>query len=213
MPMVPQRWKRLVTATGIALVVVLAPGAPGPGFAQAQPVRTGVTEKVKARLYVVRLQIGTTSSAKLGECRALEAEGLNVIIKPRQVPQYSVMPPRYKTIIEDFDTVDLDRRVQPKVHALVIDTSASMSGHLQYARKAAAEYVSQLDLAHEKVLIATFDESVSLWQGVTHDLDRLLAAIDRVRIGGQTAMLDGLVYPMREVDAPPERPVLVLLSD
>jgi Mg-chelatase subunit ChlD len=208
MPKAPRRSTRLAAAAWIAFAAALI--APGPARAQ---VRTDVEEKVKARLYIVRLQLGTNPGAKARECRNLESDDLRVLIRPGEVPPLSVKPRRRKSVVRGSDSIHLDRRVQPKVHALVMDTSASMTGDIAHARRAAAEYVSQLDLTHEKVLIATFDESVSLWQGVTHSLDRLLLAIDDVRLGGQTAMLDGLVYTMRELDAHPERPVLVLLSD
>jgi hypothetical protein len=181
--------------TCLAVAILLS--APSP-CAQEEPIRSGLGEQAAARLVVARVRIEPTRWADLGECRGLTEEDLAVTLRGARIPA---------------DQVDLDRRWRPTLHALAIDTSASMASDLPYARHAASEYVRQLRDGYERALIVSFDESVNLQQPVTADKQRLLAAIEGVRVGARTAMLDAMYYSMRELDAHRDRPVLVLLTD
>jgi Mg-chelatase subunit ChlD len=164
----------------------------------ARPIQTDLDEQVQARLLHERVRITPTKGAQPGECRRLTAADLKVTVRNEPIAP---------------NAVDLDRRWQPTLHALVLDTSASMIGNLDYVRRAAKQYVRQLKPETEKALIATFDDSVTLWAGATSDQDALLRAIDQIWIGGQTSLLDALYQTLRELEGYHERPVLVLLSD
>ena len=88
-----------------------------------------------------------------------------------------------------------------------------MAGQLEQARRAAAEYVEQLRPQYEQAMLLTFDDSVLLAQRPTADRQRLIAAIDNLRVGANTSLLDGLHYAIRELSSRGERPVLLLLTD
>ena len=190
-------WIRLELAAWLWMSM-LAPAT----LAQEQPpVRPGeeLEEQVRVRVLTVRLRVQPTRLAEPGECAALAVEDLKVSLRGERV--------------RDPRAMRLDRERRPALHALLIDTSGSMAGKLDYVRSAASEYVRRLRPEDAKALVATFDESVILSQGVTADRGRLIAAIDGLRMGNSTSILDGLDYLIREMSAHRERPVLLLLTD
>ncbi|MCP3978147.1 MAG: VWA domain-containing protein [bacterium] len=184
---------RRLTGAGLTALMLI------PLMLVAEPIRTDLDERATARLLVSRIRVRSTNRAQPFECRGLGLDDLTVTIKGKKVV--------------DPGKLDLDWKWRPTIHALVIDTSASMVGDIAYARHAAKEYVKQLDPQLERALVATFDESVALRQGVTADKERLLGAIDSVQLGGRTSMHDAMYYVMRELAAHRDRPVMVLLSD
>jgi Mg-chelatase subunit ChlD len=183
----------------LGLLVLLVLDGPETGAAsQTRPIRTDLDEQVQARLLFERVRIEPAKGAEPGECRRLTPADLKVSVRDEAIPS---------------DVVDLDRRWQPTLHALVLDTSASMIDDLAYVRHAARQYVQQLRPDTEKALIATFDDSVTLWEGATSNQGDLLESVDRIWIGGQTSMIDALYQILRELEGYHERPVLILLSD
>jgi Mg-chelatase subunit ChlD len=172
--------------------------APAPGREPIHPPER-LEERAKTRLRSVRLRIRPTGAAEFGDCLELGADDLKVTLRGKRVT--------------DPTLIDLDRTERPNVHALLIDTSGSMTGKLEYVRNAALEYVAQLDPERERALVLTFDETVILWQAATADRGKLTRAIDGVRMAGYTSVLDGLVYTIQELLGQRERPVLLLLSD
>lgn len=184
----------------IAPVAVVAAVLAGSiAIADDRPLRSGITEGETVWLSVLRVRIEPGRHAALGECQDLGPDDVVVVADGRE----------YSGAAE----VQIDRRRPPTLHAIVLDTSSSMAADLAYARHAAEEYVRQLRTDRERALIATFDENVILWQAYTADVATMLAAIDAVRMGSRTAMLDAMVQAMRELDAHRERPVLILLTD
>jgi len=184
----------------ILLFCVLLLAVPAAAEKQIAPsVHSGIEERAARYLSVVRLRIEPTRNATIGQCQALGVEDLGVTIQGKTLSGGAML--------------NLDRKRPPTLHALVIDNSASMVDDLDYATFAAKEYVKQLRPDREKGLIMTFDENVVLMQAPTHDRQQLLDAIDLVRAGSRTSMLDALYYSMQELDAHRERPVLILLTD
>ena len=180
-----------------AVLVLLCPVFPLPCQGQeadSGPLRPaeGIEERERTRLRSVRLRIRPTGTAQAGACLDLDVSDLKVSLRGKRV--------------DDLSRMTLDRTERPNVHALLIDTSGSMTGKLEFVRAAARRYVEQLDPKRETALIATFDESVILRQAVTRDRDELIRAIDGVRMAGSTSMLDGLVYTIRELQERRERP-------
>jgi Mg-chelatase subunit ChlD len=167
----------------------------------AGPLRPSqpIEEREKTRLRSVRLRIRPTGQSEPGACLDLDVSDLKIRLRGRR--------------IDDPTRVRLDRSERRNVHALLIDTSGSMTGKLEYVREAAKRYLAQLDTPRESGLVATFDESVILRQSVTSDRMELIRAVDGVRMAGQTSMHDGLVYAIRELKGRRERPVVLLLSD
>lgn len=184
------------------LVFFLISGAAraDPPAAAQQPVPDlEIAERALARVRTLRLRIEPTWSDQPGACLDLGAADLKVSIRGQRVV--------------DADSIDLDRAPRQTLHALLIDTSASMGGKLAEVRQVARQYIERLRHEQDKALVATFDDSVVLLQGATADRRRLLEAIERVRLGTSTALLDGLHDVIRELGVHRERPVLLVLTD
>jgi Mg-chelatase subunit ChlD len=158
-----------------------------------------VQERARVRIRAARLRIEPTALARSGECLRLGLDDLNVSLRGQRLNRSQL--------------IDLEREREPTVHALLIDVSGSMVGKLERVRSAAREYVRQLRPDHERGMIVTFDESVILLEPPTSDRERLLAGIDRVSIGGQTSLIDGLYETVGALQAFGERPVVLLLTD
>lgn len=100
---------------------------------------------------------------------------------------------------------------------LAIDSSASMLAGQRLAdvKTAARAFVEHLDLANTRVALLTFGSQVDELAGLSQDRAALLAAVDRITAGGDTAMANGIRRAREILTArrPGALPVLVLLSD
>ena len=181
------------------LGAVLALGlAAGVTASQDASVGQPIEEHAEVRLLTLRLRIRPTWSVTPGACMALEASDLDVRLRGEPV---------------DPARVELDRRRERTLHALLIDTSDSMSGSMDQVRRAAASYVEQLDPLRDRAMIVTFDDSVLLHQAATADRERLLAAIAGIQPAQATSLHDALYYTVQELSTYRERAVIVLLTD
>jgi hypothetical protein len=169
------------------------------GGEEPLPTEEPLIEETRVQLRTVRLRIEPTSAGSPGACLGLDEDDLRVSLRGER--------------LDAMQIIELERPRQPAVHALLIDTSGSMIGKLDYARQAASAYVAELRPGHERALIASFDDSMILAHGVTSDRDALRQAIDRLRVGGYTTMRDGLGYAFRELAGLDARPVVLLLTD
>ena len=109
--------------------------------------------------------------------------------------------------VEGFERNRLDT-----IHAVLIDTSASMIDRLTRATDAAERYISRLP-PEEPVMLATFGDNLVMHSPLTRDRDTLLDALDEVEVGHNTALHDALHYVVRYLSPRPERKVVVLLTD
>lgn len=102
----------------------------------------------------------------------------------------------------------------PFATVLVIDTSSSMAGTpLQRTKAAAKDFVSALGAEDQVALIAFADDPVVIRE-FTADKADLIAAIDNLGFGGQTALYDGAVAGIElAANAPFPRRAVILLSD
>lgn len=97
---------------------------------------------------------------------------------------------------------------------LVIDTSTSMSGTpLQAAKEAATLFIEQVGDG-DPIALVTFDNNARVVQDFTTDKELLRQQIDRLQVGGQTALYDaGLVAVQTAADLGIPRRVVIMLSD
>jgi hypothetical protein len=183
------------------LGLLLFLSAVGAWTTRAQTLRPEepVEERARVRIRTVRLRIEPTDLARSGECLRLGLDDLKVSLRGQRMHRSQL--------------IDLERERESTVHALLIDVSGSMVGKLEQVRSAAREYVELLRPDYERAMIVTFDESVILLQPPTDDRERLLASIDRINIGAQTSMIDGLYEVVGALQAFGERPVVLLLTD
>lgn len=97
--------------------------------------------------------------------------------------------------------------------ALLIDTSRSARYQLQAIRRAALDFVKQLQ-PQDRVLIVTFDEAVNLRGGFTSDRRRLQQTINSIRSNYLTKLYDGITQVITEELAPLDgRKAIVLFTD
>ena len=198
MPEHDTRARRRLPGALLLLGLALPPAVAVPQSG-TDSIDSGLEEQAAAWLSVVRVRIEQGRHAEMGECRALGPDDLVVTVQGEE--------------LTGTESISLDWNRPPTLHALVIDNSASMAPDLAYAKHAAKEYVKQLQPDREQGLVMTFDENVVLMLAPTADRTALLRAIDRVRNGSRTSMLDAFHYAMQELDSHRERPVLILLSD
>jgi len=158
-----------------------------------------VREESRVRLRTVRLRIEPRASGNAAACLALGLDDLKVTVRGDEV--------RRERLLE------LERSKEPTVHLMLLDMSGSVYGWLDYVRKAAEDYVSQLDPGHERGLLATFDDSLVLVQPATSDRAALVEASRGMRMGGMTGLVDAIYYMLLALAAYRERPVVVLLTD
>jgi Ca-activated chloride channel family protein len=97
--------------------------------------------------------------------------------------------------------------------ALLIDTSRSTRGKLSVIRKAALEFIKQLQ-PNDRVLIATFDEEVKFIGDFSSDRRELEQAIRGVKSSYGTSLYDAIDRAVREKLLPLKgRKAIVLLTD
>ncbi len=167
--------------------------------AQTHRLDDALQERAHVQLRSVRLRIQPASEARAGECLELGPGDLRISVGG------DVLPPAH--------LLDLERRREPTIHALLIDTSGSMVDRLDVIRQTATEYLDRLRPDHEKALLVSFDETPILLQRATNDMARLHAAVRQIQPGVMTTLLDGLYNVIRELDGHRERPVVILVTD
>jgi Mg-chelatase subunit ChlD len=133
------------------------------------------------------------------------------------------LPPDRVRVTEDRTAVEvtsLDRERRPTLHALLIDTSESMSerNSLHLAREAAKRYVAQLQ-SHDSIAVYSFDDVLVQRAPVTRMADadarrKVQAAIDDIAAsGGLTHLRDALNQLVLHAESYPERKVIIVLTD
>ena len=107
--------------------------------------------------------------------------------------------------------------------ALLLDTSNSIRGRLEFEQDAAIDFLNSVIRRHkdDRAFLMTFDNEPEVIQDYTGDLDMLGKAIRAQRAGGGTALNDAIVLASEKlINAPPPRGndtdvrrVMVLISD
>jgi Ca-activated chloride channel family protein len=131
-------------------------------------------------------------------------------------------PERVRITEDDFrvTVTRLDRERRPTLHALLIDTSESMSekNALHLAREAAKRYVDRLQ-PHESIAVYTVDDIFLLRASMSEmkdaaareEMKRAIDAIDAS--AGATHLRDALNQLILHVESYPARKVIIVLTD
>ncbi len=189
------------------VMVLLALASPTAGVADEQRVRTDLSEEAHARLFVVPVRIQPKKGNKPSECAELGPQDLGLRVRKRALSGQALRE------LLDKGAITLDRRPRPMLHAVVVDTSGSMSLDLPQAKAAASGYFERNLGDLDKAMVVSFDDSVTLRQRITAQKPKLLAAVSDLEVAGQTSLFDALVHTIRELDTYRGRPVIVLISD
>lgn len=108
----------------------------------------------------------------------------------------------------------------PLALALLLDTSASMTGKLATAQEAAIGFARRLE-PRDVATVVDFDTRVQILHGFTNDAVALEQAIGRTRAGGATALYNAVYVAVREFKKlrperqtlSPSRRAVIVLSD
>ena len=104
----------------------------------------------------------------------------------------------------------------PVYVGVLMDTSPSTAGKLQFSREAAKNFIFTVTrLRKDKAAFMTFDHQVSLQQDFTDKLDLLDRAVDKVKkTGSQTALYDAVwQFADEKLRGVPGRRVIVIITD
>ena len=102
--------------------------------------------------------------------------------------------------------------------ALLIDTSDSLSSRFRFEQAAASAFLRHsLSEIGDQAFVMGFSDHQNLMQDFTHDPDLLAQGVDRLKIGGETALYDAVRASCQKLLRHPEEDVvarvLVILSD
>jgi Ca-activated chloride channel family protein len=109
-----------------------------------------------------------------------------------------------------------DAKNPPVFVGVLMDTSPSTAGKLQFSREAAKNFIFTVTrLRKDKAAFMTFDHQITLQQDFTDKLDMLDRAVDKVRkTGSQTAMYDAVwQFSDEKLRGVPGRRVIVIITD
>jgi Ca-activated chloride channel homolog len=100
----------------------------------------------------------------------------------------------------------------PANYTLLIDSSQSMSRHIDVVRNAALQLPGRLR-AKDSITVVPFNRTLGTVTGPTQDHDTVSSAIQSIRATGGTAILDCLTTAVQQLQAQPGRNILVLITD
>lgn len=110
-----------------------------------------------------------------------------------------------------------DEKTNPPVFVgVLMDTSPSTAGKLQFSKEAAANFLyTVVQLRKDKAAFMTFDNEINLRQDFTDKLDMLQRAVDKVKkTGSQTALYDAVwQFSDEKLRGVPGRRVIVVITD
>jgi VWFA-related protein len=112
------------------------------------------------------------------------------------------------------DIASLSQDELPLAVALVIDRSGSVSPYIAELRRIATRALYDLK-PQDQVCLYSFAADVEQLQDLTADRERIVRAIDRIRTGGGTNIMDALHEAVRYLAsaAPDRRHAVILVSD
>ena len=119
------------------------------------------------------------------------------------------------TVLEDGVAQALDlgaTDIEPASYTLLVDSSQSMSRRMEFVRDAARQLPARLR-ENDEVTVVPFAERLGAVTGPTRDRDTIVGAIDAIRSGGGTAILDSLAEAARQVSRVDKRQILVVITD
>jgi Ca-activated chloride channel homolog len=122
---------------------------------------------------------------------------------------------RVQGVRVDLDTFEKDETA-PASFAFLIDTSGSMklARKLDYAKAAVRHIVSQRKPGDDFALFAFAEEEVRLVSDFSQNPARMLAALDELEAGGQTALFDAVAAtPSKMLAGKNGKRAIVLFSD
>jgi Ca-activated chloride channel homolog len=142
------------------------------------------------------------------------------------VPVYVTVTDQQKRLVpdlqkEDFEVLDngkpatielFDAEVQPITAVVMLDTSASMTAHLDLLRAAAEQFVLRL-LPHDRARVGAFNDKIQFTSDFTSDRDELISALRDIGFGNPTRLYDAVEASLDELRGIQGRRVILLFTD
>ncbi|HUN89548.1 MAG TPA: VWA domain-containing protein [Terriglobales bacterium] len=129
--------------------------------------------------------------------------------------------------LNDFQLLD-DRHSPEQIHtfqqesnlplrvALVIDVSGSVTSRFYYEQEAANEFFKKVMRPQDKAMVVGFNGKIQLQQDLTSDVAALQRAVKQLKVDGDTALYDAVVFAADRLRVDSEngtRRVIILISD
>lgn len=123
---------------------------------------------------------------------------------------------------EDFEIIDNDkpqaidvfvREVQPITVVVMLDTSASMTGNLEFLSRAAEQFVIRM-LPKDKGLVGAFNDKIEFFPSTfTANRDTLIASLKDLDFGNPTRLYDAIAASMERLHTIDGRRVVLVFTD
>ena len=122
---------------------------------------------------------------------------------------------------DDFEVLDNGKPVtitsfsnepQPFTVVVMLDTSASMTGHLKLLNQAAEQFLLRL-LPVDRAQVGAFNDKLQLSGEFINDRDDLIAALDDLQIGNSTRLWDGVAFSLDALKGVDGRRVVLVFTD
>ena len=94
----------------------------------------------------------------------------------------------------------------------MLDTSASMTGHLKLLNQAAEQFLLRL-LPVDRAQVGAFNDKLQLSGEFINDRDDLIAALDDLQIGNSTRLWDGVAFSLDALKGVDGRRVVLVFTD
>jgi VWFA-related protein len=104
------------------------------------------------------------------------------------------------------------RETLPSTVALLVDSSQSMAQRMGAVRKA-SEFFAQNLSRHDKIIVAPFNHRVGVITGPTDDVKTTTEAIESIKAGGGTAILDAVDQMTTLLHGVEGRRAIILITD
>ena len=142
------------------------------------------------------------------------------------VPLYATVTDASKRLVPDLEQADFQvfdndkpqeiqlfaNEVQPITVAVMLDTSASMTGSFRLLQNAAEQFVLRL-LPNDRARVGAFNDKVEFVSPMTGNRDRLVASLKEVDFGNPTRLYDGIEAGLKEMEEVKGRRVVLVFTD
>jgi VWFA-related protein len=105
-----------------------------------------------------------------------------------------------------------ENTVQPFTVVVLLDFSASMTGHLKLLKEAAEEFLIRL-LPVDKGMVGAFSSKIQFSGGFTNNRDRLIGSLQDMQYGNETRLYDALDEGIKLLEPVDGRRVVLVLTD
>jgi Ca-activated chloride channel homolog len=142
------------------------------------------------------------------------------------VPVYVTVTDQQKRLVpdllkEDFEVLDngkpatielFDTEVKPITAVVMLDTSASMTAHLDLLRAAAEQFLIRL-LPEDQARVGAFNDKIQFASDFTSDRDELIASLRDLGFGNPTRLYDAVDASLDALQGIQGRRVILVFTD